>query len=169
MRKNYLTVPLSLCGIMLLWVTIGIGARYDENRRTLIGRVIARDPYIGLAHLSSPANVEVFIVRIEKANPAGSSPQFVKVRYEDYEAESPLPSGLLDGKMLWRFSLKRDENCDQTVSDGMFVLPSNSSTPPESGSYVLLKNAGSDLPKVQSVLPCFIVQRRGINPVSLSK
>jgi len=91
-----------------------------------------------------------------------TSPRFVKVRYEDYEAKEPLPSGLLDGKMVWKFSVKRDRTCDQIVSEGLFVAPNKSAIPPAAGSYVLLENAGSDLPKVESLLPCFIVQPGGI-------
>jgi hypothetical protein len=153
---------------MLLLMTIGADARF-ESKRTLIGRVIARDAYLGLMRLSSSANVEVFVVRVAKVNPAGESARFIRVRYEGYEAKPPLPPGLLDGKKLWRFSLKRDENCDQTVSEGMFVRPNNSSTPPTAGSYVLLENAGSDLPKVQTLLSCFRVQSRGIKSVSLNE
>jgi len=46
----------------------------------------------------------------------------------------------------------------------LFVLPRNSSTPPEAGSYVLLENAGPELPKIESLLPCFIVEPRGLKP-----
>ena len=167
MMKNTVTSFVSLCMIVIVFPLepVALAARHKQNQQKLMGRVIAKDAYLGLARLSSAASVEVFIVRVDQVRWKETSPRFIKVRYEDYEAKGLLASGLLDGKMMWRFSLRREKKCDQIVSEGLLIPPNNSPTPPRAGAYILLENAGSDLPKVQSLLPCFIVQPGGIRPM----
>ena len=151
-------------GIIVLLTPVELGA--NDNKQMLKGRVIAKDAYVGLARLNSLGSVEVFIVRVEEEDPKKTSPRFIKIRYEDYGAKKKQPRDLFDGRVLWRFSASRDKSCDQIVSEDLFTTPNNTSRPPKGGTYVLLENVSSDLPKRQSLLPCFIVQPGGIKRLS---
>jgi hypothetical protein len=126
------------------------------------GRVIARDAYNGLARLSSVTNVSTFIVRVDKAPGGTKSPGFVKVRYEDYADQRPLPPDLLEGKSSWRFSLRRNRSCDLVVSEGLFVAHKDSNELPKPDTFILISSADQKtLPPLNSTIPCFVLRPGG--------
>jgi hypothetical protein len=148
-----------LCLMMLLVSSVEAG-----RKQKITGRVIAKDAYVGLAHLSSVTNVELFIVKVDDAAQGARSPRFIKVRYEDYADQRPLPAELLEGKSHWTFSLTRNESCDQVVSEGLFVAPSNTGTPPKAGTFILAENAGQDVPPIKTTIPCFVLRPGRVKP-----
>lgn len=154
---------LALCLISLL-----LSSSMEASRRHITtGRVIARDAYVGLARMSSVTNVSILIVRLEKVPQKAGVARFVKVRYEDYAGQHPLPSDLIEGKSPWRFSLRRDRSCDEVVSQGLFVVQNSSKELPKPGTYIVVKSADQkDLPPTNSTLPCFILRPGGAKPIS---
>jgi hypothetical protein len=154
---------LALCSIMLLFSS----SMEANHQHVTTGRVIARDAYTGLARLSSVANVSIFIVRVDDAPRGKKSPRFVKVRYEDYADQRPLPSELLEGKSSWRFSLRRNRSCDQVVSEGLFAAQRESKELPKPDTFILVQSADQkDFPPINSTIPCFILRPGGAKPVS---
>ena len=133
------------------------------------GHVIAMDVYLALPRTSSTANVELFVLRIDEPVKVRGTPlRFVKVRYEDYANQHPLPSDLLDGTARFRFSLNRDRSCDQVVSKDLIIPRSPSNELPKSGTFVLLQSADvKDVPPLNSTMPCFILRPGGLKPVSV--
>src|SRR5438552_16093816 len=104
------TICLRVAVFSILALLMRSDMRAAERHETA-GRVIAKDVYLGLPRTSSTANVELFVLRIdEPVKVRGASTHFVKVRYEDYANQHPLPTDLLDGKQRFRFSLKRDRS-----------------------------------------------------------
>jgi hypothetical protein len=139
------------------------------RKESLIGRVIAKDAYLGLARINTPMSVQVFIVKVDNVSQGENSPRFIKIKYEDDEDKEALPSGLLDGESLWRFSISRDKSCDQTVSENLFIDPSASAKLPEAGAYILLRNAIQDIPAPHSLLPCFTLRPGGVKLIPRHK
>jgi hypothetical protein len=137
------------------------------ERHEATGRVIAKDAYLGLPRTSSTANVELFILRIdERVKSRGAWTRFIKVRYEDYANQHPLPTDLLDGKKRFQFLLKRDRGCDQVVSEGLILPRGTSNELPKSGTFVILQSADvNDIPPLKSTLPCFVLRPGGAKPV----
>ena len=158
MIANPLRSILLLCPMVLQLVSpVKAG-----QKQQITGRVIAKDAYVGLAHLSSATNVELLIVKVDRV--VQGTPRFVKVRYEDYADQRPLPAQLLEGKSHWTFLLTRNKGCDQVVSKGLFVNPSNSGTPPKAGTFILAEDAGHDVPPIKTMIPCFILRPDGVKP-----
>jgi hypothetical protein len=159
MITNYCRKSLVLYPIILLLVSSPMEARHKQQ---ITGRVIAKDAYMGLAHVSSATHVELFIVKVDDAAKGTRSLRFIKVRYEDYADQHPLASELLEGKSHWTFSLTRDKSCDEVVSEDLFVAPSNSGTPPKAGTFILAQNAGQDVPAIKTTIPCFALRPGGV-------
>lgn len=161
--KTYVCV-LALTVIVL---SLQFNARASGKHKTA-GRVIARDVYISLPRTSSTVNVDVFVLRTnDSIKSRGTSTRFIKVRYEDLGNQHPLPTDLLEGKNLWRFSLTRDRSCDQVVSEGLIARRSSSNELPKPGTFVLLESADvNDVPALNSTMPCFTVRPGGVKPVS---
>ncbi len=161
--KTY--VRIAAMSVVVLLVHFNVRA---AGRRETTGHVIARDVYLGLPRTSSTVNLEVFILRTnESVKSRGESTHFLRVRYEDFGNQHPLPSALLEGRQTWRLSLKRDRSCDQVVSEGLIVPRNASNELPKPGTYVLLRSADvNDLPSLSSTMPCFILRPGGAEPVS---
>src|SRR5206468_213576 len=154
----------SLLSILALLVRFELRA---AERHKATGRVIAKDAYLGLARTSSTANVELFILRIdEPVESRAASTHFIKVRYEDYANQHPLPTDLLSGKKPFQFFLKRNRDCDQVVSDGLILPRSISNELPKFGTFVILQSADvNEIPPLNSTLPCFVLRPGGLKPV----
>lgn len=161
--KTYARIAAMSVVVLLVCFKVRAAGRHETT-----GRVIARDIYIGLPRTSSTVNLEVFILRTsESVKSSGESMHFLRVRYEDFGNQHPLPSALLEGGQPWRLSLKRDRSCDQIVSEGLIVPRSASNELPKPGTYVLLRSADvNDLPPLRSTMPCFILRPGGAEPVS---
>lgn len=141
-----------------------------KQQHVATGRVIASDAYIGLARMSSVTNVSIFILKVENASGRTGSSRFVKVRYEDYAGRKPLPADLLQGKSSWRFSLRRNRSCDQMVTEGLIVAQEDSKELPHPDTFILVPSADrTDLPPVNSTLPCFVLKPGGARPRSGSR
>ncbi len=154
---------LAFCSIMLLLSS----SMEASHQHVTTGRVIARDAYIGLPRMSSVTNVSIFIVRVDDAQRGTKSPRFLKVRYEDYADQRPLPADLLEGKSSWRFSLQRNRRCDQVVSEGLFAAQKSSKELPKPDTFVLVQSADQkDVPPINSTLPCFILRPGGAKPIT---
>jgi hypothetical protein len=153
---------LALCSIMLLFSS----SMEAKHQHVTTGRVIARDAYIGLPRMSSVTNVSIFIVRVDEDPPGTKATRFVKVRYEDYADERPLPPHLLEGTSSWRFALRRNRSCDQVVSKGLFAAQKDSKEPPKSGTFILVQSADqNDVPPIHSTIPCFVLRPGGAQPL----
>jgi hypothetical protein len=165
MTTTYHRVP-ALCSIMLL-----LSSSLEANHPQITsGRVIANDPYIGLLRLSSGPNVSIFMVRVDDAPHATKSPRFVKVRYEDYADQHPLPPDLLKGKSSWRFSLRRNHGCDQVVLEGLFTAQNDSNELPNPGTFILVQGFDQkDVPPIHSTIPCFVLRPGGAKLTSSRK
>jgi hypothetical protein len=152
---------------LVVWLLMPPAARTADGGQTT-GRVIAREVYVGLPRTTSTVDVDVFIVRAkEPVKIRGASTHFLRVRYEDYASQHPLPSGLLEGKESWRLSLKRDRSCDQLVSEWLIRPVSTSNELPKPGTYILVRGADTaDTPPLHTTMPCFILRPGGIKPAS---
>jgi hypothetical protein len=155
MIANPFRNTLLFCSSVLLFVSSVEGGQKQQ----VTGRVIAKDAYAGLAQLSSATNVELFIVKVDTRQGAR---RFIKVRYEDYADQRPLPTELSEGKSRWTFSLTRNKTCDQEVSAGLFVESGNSGTPPKAGTFILVPGAGHDVPPIKAIIPCFVLRPGGV-------
>jgi len=143
-------------------------SKRHTRKEALIARVIAEDAYLGLARVDS-RNVQGFIARVNEAGGKNRPSRFIKIRYESYEPNNSLPSDLLDSNKVWKFTLSRNESCDQRVADDLFQVPSNGAQLPKAGTYLLLENAGQDLPKIHSMIPCFVLRPGGVKPIKNKK
>lgn len=153
--------------LFLLCLTIFVSAPSNViAQRTFLraaGHIIARNVPVGLVSLGVNSSVELFIVEVKQATDRKSKPRFITVRYEDYGSAKPLPKNLFySDKTWWNFSLRRDKSCDQMTSEGLFTPPTESMTLSDNGSYTLLSHGIVNLPKIGSILPCFIVRPGGI-------
>jgi hypothetical protein len=156
-RLTHLRI-VALCSAVLLLPSSGEAGH--KCKRT--GRVIAREAYIGLARPSSVTSVEIFILKVKDMRQAPSERRFAKVRYEDYGGRYPLPLDLLSGESSWRFVLRRDKTCDLLVSEGLFVVPSDSRELPKPGTFILVQSVNKeDVPPLGSSIPCFILRPGG--------
>jgi hypothetical protein len=152
----------ALCSIALL-----LSSNMKAAHQHATGRVIARDAYVGLPRMSSVTNISIFIVRVDDAQRGTKSPRFLKVRYEDYADQRPLPGDLLEGKSSWRFSLQRNRSCDQVVSQDLIVSQKSPKELPQPDTFVFVQSADQkDMPPINSKLPCFILRPGGVKPIN---
>lgn len=155
---------LALCSITLFLLSSSMEAAHQH---VTTGRVIASDAYIGLPRMSSGTNLSIFIVRADDGQRGTRSPRFLKVRYEDYADQHPLPTDLLQGKSSWRFSLQRKRSCDQVVTKGLIAAQKGSKELPKPDTFVLVQSADEkDVPPLNSTLPCFILRPGDAKPIS---
>jgi hypothetical protein len=132
------------------------------GKQNVIGRVIAKDAYLGLFRLGD-SSFDQFVVELKDSRTRKFGSRYINVRYENHGSVEDMPEGLFNGgENWWSFSLTRDESCDKVVSEKLFVLPNASKKLPDSGSYILLSKDYLDLPKTGSLLPCFLVKPGGI-------
>lgn len=151
---------LALSSLLLLASSAEAGSRYKTT-----GRVIAREPYMGLPRMSSATNVEILVIKADESSRKTKSPKFLKIRYEDSADQHPLPTDLLQGKSSWRFSLKRERSCDQVVSEGLFKASRDSGEPPNPGTFVLVESSDQkDIPPTRSKIPCYILKPGDVQP-----
>jgi hypothetical protein len=150
--------------ILLLGFVVASAAASSHERRgdrmTVVGRVIARDTYLGLAGpLTSSANLEVlvFVVEPPAKEPARrASREFLKVKYEFRWDQPALPRRLLEGISVWKLSLVREESCDQVVQPGTFSTKSRDL--PKASTFLLTAGSEHELPPVNSRLACYVLR-----------
>lgn len=156
---------LALSFVLLFAASTDAGSRYKA-----IGRVIAKDAYIGLPRMSSVTNVQILVIKTDEMSQPKKLPQFLKVRYEDYADQHPLPTDLLQGKSSWLFSLKRERNCDQAVSEGLFNANRGSSVPPKPGTFVLVGSSDqTDIPPIHNTIPCYVLKPGNVQRLTWDK
>lgn len=164
-KLTYLRV-LALSSMMLVLAS----AKEARSKYKTTGHVIAKDAYMGLPRMSSVTNVEILVLRVDESSRGTKSPQFLKVRYEDYADQHPLPPDLLEGRSSWHFSLRRERSCDQVVSEGLFKASRDSNEPPKPGTFVLVESRDqNDIPPTHSTIPCYVLKPGDVQPLSSAK
>jgi hypothetical protein len=114
--------------------------------------------------MSSVTNFSILLVKVGAQPHGNKSPRCLKVRYEDYADQQPLPADLLDGKASWQSSLRRNRSCDQVVTKGLIVAQ-NDSKKPKDDAFILVQ---SDAPPLNTKLPWFHSQARRCNADQLA-
>ena len=87
-----------------------------ESMLTIVGPVVAYERSVTrLAQLTFVPNTEVLIVRVDRLVKGQEQAPYLKVVYRYGTDEPSLAKEIFHSRSQWRFTLKRDSNCDSSV------------------------------------------------------
>ena len=117
MTKSWMQSALmSVVLIMLADPVSLVHGTNKESTLTIVGPVVAYEISVTrLAQLTFVPNTEVIIVRMDKLIKGQEQAHYLKVVYRYGTDEPSLAKEVFHGRSQWRFTLKRDRNCDSSV------------------------------------------------------
>jgi hypothetical protein len=128
------------------------GSKDSSNRSIVaIGRVIAYDQLAPLASITVAPQSQPLVVRIQQRVKGREDSDYVKVLFNFGINEEPAPEKLFDGKSIWRFTLKRDQKCDSTLTEMNFTSRKSGDLPVSRLNFV----NETERPDSSVILPCY--------------
>ena len=116
MTKSWISALMSMVLIMLADPVSLVHGTNKESMLTIVGPVVAYERSVTrLAQLTFVPNTEVLIVRVDKLIKGQERAHYLKVVYRYGTDEPSLAKEVFDSRSQWRFTLKRDRNCDSSV------------------------------------------------------
>lgn len=117
MTKSWMESALIIVVLIVLADPVNpVRGTNKESMLTIVGPVIAYERSVTrLAQLTFVPNTEVLIVRVDKLLKGHEQAQYLKVVYRYGTDEPSLSKEVFDSRSQWRFTLKRDRNCDSSV------------------------------------------------------
>jgi hypothetical protein len=164
---------MGLLGLMLATIPAAatVSATCDigmsHRKLTTVGTVVAYDqPVSGLAMLTSVPMEQILIVRLDRSINRKQESKYIKLSFRRWFNEPELPSGILNSKNKWRFSLTRDINCDGSTRE----LQSDRSRTEEGKGVVLQRlrrTSGAEKEEVPDalILPCYVLRPGGLRRI----
>lgn len=117
MTKSWIQAALITVVLIMLADPVSlVHGTNKESMLTIVGPIVAYERSVTrLAQLTFVPNTEVLIVRVDKLIKGQEQAPYLKVVYRYGTDEPSLAKEVFDGRSQWRFTLKRDRNCDSSV------------------------------------------------------
>ncbi len=145
------------CGLALQPMMAGARGLVEKPKRTTVsGRLLASVPVSAVSTVG--VNYESFVFEVE-ARERDLGSQLIKLSYRFHQQDPQIPKSFRDYSMVHRFTMVRDESCDETwgAMSTSYVFDSTGGFRGSRNSLVYASNAPTPQIDRQTVLSCYTV------------
>jgi hypothetical protein len=152
------TVLLLCCGLAFQSIMAGShGLAHQKPKRvTVSGRILARVPIAAVSTIGM--NYESFVFEVEPREKELGS-QLIKLSYRFMQQDPEIPKAFLDYSLVHRFTMVRDESCDESwgAMSTNYVFDNSGGFRGSRNALVYTSNAPTPQIDRQTVLSCYTV------------